>query len=180
MQTASSDSAARHLMVRGAARRTVTIVRRSFLALAALAAAGSSAFAQAPPFAFVGSALIVARAGADCDSVSAQVGEQHTAVFRPTQAGVGAASLQFLQFQSAFRIQPSGGGDFAASGGYAARMFTGRGGYVQYNGTYTTFNIKPSSPTATTKVLDISGKLTNFRNAGACTVTFRAGFVLKP
>lgn len=166
-------------MLGSGARKTATIVCRSAIVLAALAAAGSSAFAQAVPFAFSGSALIVARAGTDCDSVSAQVGELHTAVFRPAQTGFGAASLQFLQFQSALRMHPKTGNNFAAAGAYRARMFTGRAGFVQYGGNYSVFKIRPV-PTATTKVLDISGKLTNFKRAGNCTVTFRAGFVLKP
>ena len=184
MQTTSSGGTARDLAPGGTKRvgtrrKIAAIVRRSLAALAALAAAGTGAFAQAPPFAFVGSALVVARAGADCDSVSAQVGELHTSVFRPTQAGVTSASLQFLQFQSGFHIVPKGGGDFASSGLYVARMFTGRAGFVQFQGQYSVFKIRPT-PTSTTPVLDIVGRLTNFRNAGACTVTFRAGYVLKP
>lgn len=148
-------------------------------AIAALAATGDAASAQTP-YAFAGSALITQVTGADCDAVSAQAGELHTAVFRPAQAGAPAAGLQFLQFQSALRMQPAGGGDFLAAGNYSAMMFTGRAGLVKYNGSYTNLIIKPPSPTATTKILDISGRLTNFRKAGNCTVTFRAGFVLKP
>jgi hypothetical protein len=179
MQATSSDNTARDLVPDGTTRKTTTIVCRSLIVLAALAVAGTSAFAQAPPFAFAGSALIVARAGADCDSVSAQVGELHTSVFRPTQAGVNVASLQLLQSQSAIRMQPKVTANFATAGTYAAQMFTGRGGFVKYSGSYTVFKIRPT-PTATTPVLDISGKLTNFRNAGNCTLTFRAGYVLKP
>lgn len=172
MQSASTEVITHRFNVRNAAC--------SLIVVGTLAAAGNNALAQAPPFAFAGSALIVARAGADCDSVSAQVGELHTAVFRPVQTGIGAASLQLFQDQTAFRIQPSAGGNFASSGAYAARMFGGRGGYLEYAGNYSRFVIRPNAPTSTTKVVDISGRLTNFRNAGSCTITFAAGFVLKP
>ena len=152
---------------------------RSLIVLGTLAAAGGNAFAQTP-FSFSGSVLVVDRAGADCDSVSAQVGELHTSVFRPVQGGVSFASLSWLQNQVALRINPQGGGDFQASGTYFAVMFAARGGLVEYTGTYTAFRIKPSSPTSTAPVLDISGKIRNFRNAGNCTVTFKGGYVLKP
>jgi hypothetical protein len=146
--------------------------------LGALVATAGSALAQTQPFAFVGSAVIVDLTGPDCASVNVQVGELHTSVFRPTQAGVGAASLQFLQNIAAVRITPSINGDFAASGQYSARMFTGRAGYVEFTGNYSKFRIRPT-PTATTPTLDISGKITNFKNAN-CTVTFTGGYVLKP
>jgi hypothetical protein len=35
-------------------------------------------------------------------------------------------------------------------------------------------------PTSTTPVIDILGRIANFRNAGNCTITFAGGYVLKP
>jgi hypothetical protein len=151
---------------------------RCLFALGLTVFAGSAAMAQTAPYAFVGSLVITARAGADCDAVSANVGELHTSVFRPRQAGVPAASLQLFEDQTALQMRPAGNTNFPANGQYSARMFTGRGGFLEYTGNHAGLRVRPA-PTPTTKVIDISGRITNFRNGGQCTVTVTGGFVLK-
>jgi hypothetical protein len=155
------------------------MTHRWLFALAAVTISAAPSIAQTVPFAFVGSVVITERQGTDCDSVNVQVGELHTSVYRPVQSGVNVASLQLLQDQVAIRLQPRPNGNFAASGQYLARMFSGRGGYVQFLGNYAAFRVRPT-PTSTTPVLDISGRINNFKNAGSCTVTFAGGYVLKP
>ena len=149
------------------------------LASTVLIFSAESSNAQTVPYAFAGSVVITAVQGNNCDGVNVQAGELHTSIYRPAQTGIGTATLQLLQDQAAFRMVPSGGGDFVANGQYSATMFTGRGGLIEYTGNYGALKIRPI-PTPTTPVIDISGKLTNFKNGGSCTVTFAGGYVLKP
>lgn len=145
-------------------------------------ASASASGASAQTYSFTGAALITARSGADCDSVNVQVNELHTMVYRPVQDGIGSAAIQVLTNQSAHRFAPNGGGDFILTAGnhvYTATAFTGRAGLQTYNGTYRQLKIRPA-PTATTPLIDITGRITNFRNAGNCTVDFAAGLVLRP
>ncbi len=152
------------------------MLRRFIFAIAIAVVASGHANAQ---YSYVGSLVITAVQGPDCNSVSAQVSELHTAVYRPVQDGITTATLVILQPQSALQIRPNAGGSFAASGAYAGRLFTGRAGFVEPVGNYSGFLVKPA-PSPTTKVIDISGKVTNFKNAGSCTVSLTGGFVLKP
>jgi hypothetical protein len=154
------------------------MIYRTLIALSALGAAVMASDVARAQYSFSGGALVTAVSGADCDAVSAQVGEMYTVVFRPVQAGINTAALQFLQNQTAFRMQPTAGGNFAASGQYAAIRFTGRAGLQNYQGNYSQFRIAPL-PTATRLLIDIRGRITNFKNGGNCTVTFAAGLVLR-
>jgi hypothetical protein len=156
------------------------MLRRCLFAAALLAVTGGHSIAETQPFAFTGSIVVTARQGADCDSVNVQVGELHTSGYRPVQTGVAKAALQMLQAQVAVRIEPAANGNFAASGQYSAKMFSGRVGYKEFTGTYSALVITPSPQKATTKVIDISGKISNFKNGGDCTITFAGGYVLKP
>jgi hypothetical protein len=159
--------------------RAASMFRRCLLAFALLGFAGGSALAQTP-FAFAGSVVITARAGADCNSVNVQVNELHTSVYRPVQEGVSKASLQLFQDQAAVRLVPSNTPGFTTSGPYVAQMFSGRGDLVGFTGNFSQLKIKPNPQTSTTAVIDISGKLTHFKSAANCTITFAGGYVLKP
>jgi hypothetical protein len=152
---------------------------RCLFALGLVVLAGTTALAQTVPYAFVGSLVVTDRSGADCDAVNVQVGELHTSIFRPRQTGFPAASLQLLQDQTGFQMRPAANTNFPVSGQYSARMFTARGGFLEYTGNHAAFRVRPA-PTSTTEVIDISGRITNFRNGGSCTVTVTGGFVLKP
>ena len=155
------------------------MLRRCLFALGLVLLAGTTALAQTVPYAFVGSLVITDRAGTDCDTVSAQVGELHTSVYRPRQTGFPAASLQLFQDQTAFQMRPATNTNFPLSGQYSARMFTARGGFREFAGNVAAFRVRPT-PTSTTPVIDISGRITNFRDGGSCTVTVTGGFVLRP
>jgi hypothetical protein len=155
------------------------MLHRCLFALGLVVFAGTAAIAQTAPYAFVGSLVITDRSGADCDAVNAQVGELHTSVFRPKQPGFSAASLQLFQDQTAFQMRPAANTNFPSSGEYSAMMFTARGGFRRYTGNYVGLRVRPA-PTSTTEVVDISGRIANFRNGGSCTVTVTGGFVLKP
>jgi hypothetical protein len=155
------------------------MANRFLFALGLIVFAGTMASAQTAPYAFVGSLVITDRAGADCDAVNAQVGELHTSVFRPRQRGFPAASLQLFQDQTAFQMRPAANTNFPASGQYSARMFTARAGFLEYTGNYAGLRVRPA-PTSTTQVIDISGRIANFRNGGNCTVIVTGGFVLRP
>jgi hypothetical protein len=134
-----------------------------------------AAFAAAPVW--VGGLLITAVS--DANVCEAKLNDLLTAVFHPKLAGdpIAKAVLQTFDSQKAYRFSPTTD-NFGAAGNYTAASWTGRALIKNFFGTYSDIVISPASITATTKFVNIRGKIQNYAGA-TCEVTFSASLTLK-
>lgn len=83
--------------------------------------------------------------------------------------------------QSEFALVLAGGLTIATQGTYAAYGVTASGAFkTNVGGTYQNFTLTPSTPGVTDTFLTLGGTVNNFMFIDGCTVTFRAGYSLRP
>jgi hypothetical protein len=86
-----------------------------------------------------------------------------------------------LNAQSEFALALAGGFNITGSGDYAAFGVTTNGAFkTNVGGTYKNFKLNPSSPTPTDTFLTLTGTINDFMFISGCTISFRAGYSLRP
>ena len=83
--------------------------------------------------------------------------------------------------QSQFALDLAGGLTIAGTGTYAAYGVTPNGVFkTNVGGQYQAFALTPASPTVATEDLALTGTIANFMFISGCTVSFHAGYALRP
>lgn len=104
-------------------------------------------------------------------------------VVRPRNLGSNGNDSRLLfthDSQSLFAMDLAGGLTISGAGTYAA-YGANSSGVLKANvgGNYHAFALTPASPTATTPSLTLTGSIDNFMFITGCSVSFRAGYVLR-
>ena len=82
---------------------------------------------------------------------------------------------------SEFALDLAGGLTITGTGSYAAFGVTPSGTFkTDVGGTYLAFSLIPAAPTSANAFLTLSGTVNNFMFITGCTVSFRAGYSLRP
>jgi hypothetical protein len=156
---------------------------RSFFAVAALPLLIAATPAQAE-VAWQGE-VVIASVTAGCGT-SWQVGNFARAVFRPANDGNTITTNDADAYFSIFTLRSAFahkvvGGQFVLGGTgdpYVGAGISSRGKSFNFQGgTYRSLVAVPSTITAATPTIRISGSITKFSNVPGCTIAFRANLV---
>ncbi len=131
--------------------------------------------------------FVIATATAACDPYWKQ-GDFTRAVYRPANDGDTITTndvdsyLSIVALRSAFAHKIVGGQIVQGGTGdpLAGVAINSRGKSFNFNGTYRSIVMLPTTLTATTPTVRMSGTIVKFTNIVGCTVNFRANFVLRP
>lgn len=160
---------------------------RALIASAAVGLGAHHAGAATTYYVWQGEAVVLT-ATAQCSAASAErskigKGTVLKTVVRPRGLGGNGNDSRLLfahDTQSLFAMDLAGGLTISGAGTYAA-YGSNSSGLLKANvgGNYHAFALAPASPTASTPSVTLTGSIDNFMFITGCTVSFRAGYVLR-